>query len=45
MVPQLVFSQLVLIALVWVSLLLYWLWPSDPAAHGQAKALSKSTQR
>jgi IS1 family transposase len=44
MVPQLIFSQLVLIALVWVFLLLYWLWPSDPAARGQAIAISKSAQ-
>src|SRR5215510_15918980 len=35
MVPQIVFSQLVLIALVWVFLLLYWLWPSDRAAQHQ----------
>jgi hypothetical protein len=44
MVPQLVFSQLMLIALVWVFLLIYWLWPSDPAARSQAIAISKSTQ-
>src|SRR5215216_5307519 len=45
MVPQLISSQLVLIALVWVFLLLYWLWPSDPAARCQALSISKSTQR
>jgi hypothetical protein len=44
MVPQLIFSQLVLLALVWGFLLLYWLWPSDPAARGQAISLSESTQ-
>jgi hypothetical protein len=32
MVSDLVFSQLVLLALVWVFLILYWLWPSEPAA-------------
>jgi IS1 family transposase len=32
MVSQLVFYQLVLIALVWVFLMLSWLWPSGPAA-------------
>ena len=32
MVSSLVISQLVLIALVWVFLMLYWLWPSEPAA-------------
>jgi hypothetical protein len=31
MVPDLFFSQLVLIALVWLCLLLHWMWPSDPA--------------
>jgi hypothetical protein len=44
MVPQLIFSQLVLSALVRVFLLLYWLWPSDHAARGQAIAMSESTQ-
>src|SRR5712692_4250333 len=32
MVSHLFFSQLVLIALVWLCLLLQWAWPSDPAA-------------
>ena len=32
MVSNLVFYQLVLIALVWVFLMLYGLWPSEPAA-------------
>jgi IS1 family transposase len=32
MVSNLVFYQLVLIALVWVFLMLSWLWPSGPAA-------------
>jgi hypothetical protein len=32
MVPTLFFSQLVLIALVWLCLLLQWAWPSDTAA-------------
>ena len=32
MVSDLFFSQLVLIALVWLCLMLYWVWPSDPAA-------------
>jgi hypothetical protein len=32
MVSNLVFSQLILIALVWVFLMLYWLWSSEPAA-------------
>jgi hypothetical protein len=31
MVPALFFSQLVLIALVWLCLMLHWTWPSDPA--------------
>ena len=31
MVPDLFFSQLVLIALVWLCLMLHWTWPSDPA--------------
>jgi hypothetical protein len=29
MVLNLFFSQLVLVALVWLCLLLYWAWPSD----------------
>src|ERR671923_2101494 len=32
MISSLVIYQLVLIALVWVFLMLYWLWPSEPAA-------------
>src|SRR5881628_1548949 len=32
MIANLVFYQLVLIALVWVFLILSWLWPSEPAA-------------
>jgi hypothetical protein len=32
MLSNLVFYQLVLIALVWVFLMLYGLWPSEPAA-------------
>jgi IS1 family transposase len=33
MVSALFFSQLVLIALVWLCLMLHWVWPSDPAAY------------
>src|SRR5499427_2677380 len=32
MVPDLFFYQLVLIALVWLSCMLQWVWPSDSAA-------------
>ena len=32
MVSNLVFYQLVLIALVWLFLMLSWVWPSEPAA-------------
>jgi len=32
MIPHRFFSQLVLIALVWVFLMLYGLWPLEPAA-------------
>lgn len=32
MVSALIFSPLVLIALVWLCLMLYWAWPHDPAA-------------
>ena len=32
MIANLVFYQLVLIALVWLCLMLPWLWPSEPAA-------------
>jgi hypothetical protein len=31
MVPDLLFSQLVLVALVWLCLMLHWTWPSDSA--------------
>src|SRR4030095_16838769 len=31
MVPTLFFSQLVLVALVWMCFMLHWAWPSDPA--------------
>src|SRR5882724_11908389 len=34
MVPDLFFSQLVLVALVWLCVMLHWVWPSDCAtAH------------
>src|SRR5262249_27167945 len=33
MVSHLFFSQLMLIALVWLCLMLHWLWPSEPAAE------------
>jgi hypothetical protein len=32
MVSHLFFSQLVLVALVWLCVMLQWVWPSDPAA-------------
>src|SRR6266852_6629610 len=32
MVSDLFFSQLVLVALVWLCVILHWAWPSDPAA-------------
>src|SRR6266852_5407514 len=32
MVSPLFFSQLVLVALVWLCVMLHWAWPSDPAA-------------
>src|SRR6266852_5873106 len=32
MVSHLFFSQLVLVALVWLCVMLHWAWPSDPAA-------------
>jgi hypothetical protein len=40
MVPTLVFHELGLVALVWVFLMLYWLWPNDSAARRQPNALS-----
>jgi IS1 family transposase len=45
MVRQLVFSQLVLIALVWVFLLLYGLWPSDRAAQHQSLSQPASSSQ
>src|SRR5215510_10198918 len=32
MVSHLFFSQLLLVALVWLCVMLQWVWPSDPAA-------------
>jgi len=50
MVSTLFFSQLVLVALVWLCVMLHWTWPSDPAAvcpttpepqaHGQSATVS-----
>src|SRR5437899_6500820 len=34
MVSHLFFSQLVLVALVWLCVMLQWAWPSDPATVG-----------
>ena len=34
MVSHLFFSQLMLIALVWLCVMLHWAWPSDPVAAG-----------
>src|SRR6266567_4902325 len=45
MVPTLFFYELGLIALVWVCLMLYWLWPNDSAARRQPIALSKPPRR
>ena len=40
MVPDFFFSQLALIALVWLYLMLHWVWPSDPAACSTTAAFS-----
>jgi hypothetical protein len=45
MVPTLLFYQLGLVALVWFFLMLYWLWPTDSAAHRQPIAPSKPPRR
>jgi hypothetical protein len=45
MVPTLFCYELGLIALVWVFLMLYWLWPNDSAARRQPIALSKPPRR
>jgi hypothetical protein len=33
MIPTLCFYELRLVALVWLSLMLYWLWPNDSATR------------
>jgi hypothetical protein len=33
MIPTLFFYELGLVALVWLFLMLYWLWPNDPATR------------
>src|SRR5215467_14568922 len=38
MVSDLFFSQLVLVALVWLCLLLQWAWPSDAASRNPLQA-------
>ena len=45
MVPILFFYELGLIALLWIFLMLYWLWPNDSAARRQPIALSKPPRR
>ena len=45
MVPTLFFYQLGLVALVWVFLMLYWLWPLGPAAQRQPIATAKPPRR
>jgi hypothetical protein len=36
MIPTLFFSAFLLVALVWLFLMLYWLWPNNPDARFQA---------
>ena len=36
MVSDLFFSQLMLVALVWLCVMLHWAWPSDTAAYPTA---------
>ena len=45
MVPTLFFYELGLVALVWIFLMLYCLWPNDSAAHRQPIAPSRPPQR
>jgi hypothetical protein len=45
MVPTLFFYQLGRVALVWVFLMLYWLWPPGSAARRQPIATPKPPQR
>lgn len=45
MVPTLFFYQLGLVALVWVFLMLYWLWPLGPTARRQPIATVKPPRR
>jgi hypothetical protein len=45
MVPDLFFSQLVLIALVWLCLMLHWAWPSDRATTPPTPLLRKRSRK
>src|SRR4029450_8069090 len=45
MVPTLFFYELGLVALVWIFLMLYGLWPNASAARHQAIAASKPPRR
>ena len=45
MVSDLFFSQLVLIALVWLCLMLQWVWPSDPRRVPDATAAPRPTAK
>ena len=33
MIPTLFFYEILLVALVWLFLMLYWLWPNNPGAR------------
>jgi hypothetical protein len=41
MIPTLCFYELRLVALVWLSLMLYWLWPNDSATRSQPRGPRK----
>ena len=45
MVPTLLFYALGLVALVWIFLMLYCLWPHDSAARGQPIPPLQSSRR
>jgi hypothetical protein len=36
MIPTLFFYEFLLVALMWLFLVLYWLWPNNPGARFQA---------
>jgi hypothetical protein len=44
MVPTLFFYEIVLVALVWLFLMLYWLWPNAPTTRDPTRLQPRLSQ-